>query len=156
MQAYIDTSFLRVEPPDPENPKQLNGFILTWIEIYQGVYCDRQLLLNYQEDFDGWTKDEFGKVYGPIAKRLKDFLRFRGIYVGNTDKEGYTNKGVTVPQQLAALLDTNLVDSPEWPRQELEDMLKQGGAFMSYVYNPGFDKDDKPILQENTKPVTLR
>ena len=151
VQPYIDASSpLSIVVTDPEDPKQLNGCIITWIEIYQEGYFDRQLLFTFQEDFADWTEANFGKVYPPIAKRLKDFLKLRGIYVGNVGDDGKVDRRKAVPQQLAALLDDDIVKSPKWPKDDLDEMRMYNKDFKSYVYNPGFENDDETSQNRKT------
>ncbi|SZF02680.1 unnamed protein product [Blumeria hordei] len=108
----------------------LNITFVTCIDNYHQGFIDYMLLEVFQEDFVEWDSDSFAMVYPPILRRFKTFLMSRGIYVGCEN-----NKRSTVAQQLAALLENDLHDLPQWPKHELDQMIRYGPEFQSLVFN---------------------
>lgn len=70
---------------------------------------DQDLLKTYQDEFEGWTMNQFSIAEPEARKGLKQALRSRGIYLGPT--AGHINK------QLFALLSAQVL--PEWDEYEL-------------------------------------
>ncbi|CCU80363.1 hypothetical protein BGHDH14_bgh05404 [Blumeria hordei DH14] len=90
------------------------------------------LLEIFQEDFVEWNSDSFAMVFPPILRRFKTFLMSRGIYVRCEN-----NKRSTVAQEPTALLENDLDDLPQWPKRELDQMIRYGPEFQSLVFNKG-------------------
>ena len=56
-------------------------------KIYKYTYknfTDYILQLLFQEDFEGFTADNFKKIYTDIRSKLQRHLLKRGVYVGNS------------------------------------------------------------------------
>ncbi|SZF05084.1 unnamed protein product [Blumeria hordei] len=103
------------------------------------------LLEIFQEDFVEWDSDNFAMVYPSILRRFKTFLMSRGIYVGYDN-----NKRSTVAQQLTALLENDLHDLPQWPKRELDQMIRYGPEFQSLIFNEGIRSTVKVTDNSNS------
>ncbi|SZF00191.1 unnamed protein product [Blumeria hordei] len=123
----------------------LNITIFTWINNYHQGFIDYIPLEIFQEDFVEWDPDSFAIVYPPIRRRFKTFLMSRGIYVGCEN-----NKRSTVAQKLVALLENDLEDLPQWPKRELDKMIRYGPEFQLLVFNEGIQSTVKVANNNNS------
>jgi hypothetical protein len=128
------------DPPQPEyvnqwpagydlthvDNKSLTAYIVhkTWAYGRAGGLRDYSLWEQFQEDFQGVTKDHFKLADGDRNKALRDLLRHNGVWV-------LTGRGVEIA---SALANCAREDEPvSWTKEAIQEHVKNYGNFNSYV-----------------------
>ena len=149
-QKFIDIEKwgeeINVEDPNFPNTdvKILNGYILYRLEVYEEEqWEDSRLWRNYQDDFEGWTKETFLLTKVEWVKNLRDFLRDHGVYIPMERKR--------IAEELANLVHEE--EYHEWTTEEVAQQLKNSSQFRSR-WNPDTTRipGSRWCLPEHSQP----
>ena len=115
LHKFVDLHMWTDEVETPDNKtseKAATTYVArkttNYIERGQG---DNELWGDYIGDFGGWKESDFQKVQKDYLTMLKRTLRSHGVYTGRNN--------LSLAKSLIFPLQPGLIDSPEWPEDEI-------------------------------------
>ena len=101
-----------IEAPDDEvDATAATTYIARAIADYTDrPTADDELIGEFRQDFEGWTKAMFKRAHTTYTKELKRILRFKGVYTGHVN--------MSPIEAVIRLLDSE--EFPRWPDEQLK------------------------------------
>ena len=113
-----------LEDEKDKTKERISRFMVFQKLFYQAErLTDNRLFENFQDDFEGWTKEDFALADSGIRRMFRDFLNNCGIFTPRSRSH--------ISVYLANLVIANVI--PEWPEGELEKQMRESKDFDSYL-----------------------
>lgn len=116
--------------------------ITTW-ETYN--WKDTLLWESFQDDFKGYKEDDFRLVNNNDIRRLRTFLRSRGVWIEKSR--------TTIVKSLFNALQEE--EPTQWTDAEIQEYLLTEGPFDSYRINVRLKKIPVTLLPTDIVPPTI-
>ena len=120
--------------------KDIANAITTW-ETYD--WKDTDLWESFQDDFKGYTEDDFRLVNNNNTRRLRNFLRRRGVWIEKSR--------TTIARFLFHALQEE--EPTQWTDADIQEYLLTEGAFDSYRINVRLKKTLITLLPDIVPPT---
>ena len=106
---------------------------------------DTDLWESFQDDFKGYTEDDFRLVNNNDIRRLRNFLRGRGVWIEKSR--------TTIAKSLFNALQEE--EPTQWSDADIQEYLLTEGAFDSYRINVRLRKTPVTLLPSDIVPPTV-
>jgi hypothetical protein len=125
-----------LDDPSTASLQRLNTWVLDCAYTYslQKNEVDEDILARFQEDFEKWTSEHFGRVNSNFRRALRKVLTEKGIYLGKPNAR--------INQRLEALV--NEEDLPEWDEGELEKQEDLHPRTLAHRHRRELLRSDRP------------
>jgi hypothetical protein len=130
-----------LDDPSTATAKELNAWVLERAYAYslQEDKVDEEIMAYFQEDFENWTSEHFGRVNSDYRRALRTILTVRGIYLGKPNAR--------INQKLEDLV--NGEDLPKWDEDELEKQKNLHLDTLAYRHRRELLSRDRPRTRQN-------
>src|ERR1700694_4499450 len=139
MEAFLKGKTL--DDPPTASAKALNTWVLDRVYAYslQKDEVDEEIISRFQEDFENWTSEQFGRLNSDYRRALRKLLTSRGIYLGKQHSR--------INQRLEALV--NEENLPIWDEGELKTHKSLHPDTLAYRHRNELLSGDRPRARQN-------